>query len=50
MAPRWRAKMRTEHEPEIDRDEIGELGPATELTQDVGNHSLEPNMEPRVWM
>jgi len=49
-APRWRVKMRTEGEPEINRDEIIELGAASEPTQAVGDHSLEPNMEPRVWM
>lgn len=42
--------MRTEDKPEVDCDEIVELGAVSELTQDVGNHSLEPNMEPRIWM
>lgn len=38
--------MRDEHEI----DDAIELGAASALTQAIGNHSVEPSMEPLVWI
>jgi hypothetical protein len=42
------AKMREDHETDIDH-QVEDLGAASALTRDVGNHFTEMNGQPLTW-